>query len=489
MRIEESKKRLAHLGTSVPFEALRASLIHYLVDLDPQLFVQQPMKIGNRGGRRWLLRYSSGAFIVILLVVLLSHTFEPTNSHREPFDHRVETSVSGYEATGSSEKVSDTSFIDTSPSTLNEASNAPSSEGLPNANALKDTSAAVSDGAVAIEASAAVPSPQIPVTPKPQFDVVIAHHSEEPYYIKVWTDSLRSIPFIQELGMRIIIYTKGSMELAKVKEASGADEVLQLPNVGREGGTYLHHLLSVYADPPRFTLFAHAKLRKAQEEGSGKMTQWLQDRLRTKFDNETGFMSMDRKHDICYCGYCTDMGRDDFYPLWPQIYSMLQGKVCQRLEGHVLSFNGHFIVSRKRILARSRGMYQYLQALVDAPEDRWIHSEPEPEVRQFSGLPLPVRDCILICETCCRSHLLFSLPQQVLSVKAFSMNGNADSEMCQWFEKDKGKSTPSNPKFGHTLERLWHTIFTCEDPAEVVDCDTTGMKAEGPGGCSCRDSP
>ncbi|CAD6588614.1 MAG: hypothetical protein ASARMPRED_003617 [Alectoria sarmentosa] len=393
------------------------------------------MKIRNRGGRRLVLRYSSGAFIVILLVVLLSHTFEPTNSHPEPYDHHIGTS--GYESTRSSNKVSATAFLDTSTSTLNEASNAPSSEGLPNANALKDTSAAVSDGAVAIEASAAVPSPQIPVTSKPQFDVVIAHHSEEPYYIKVWTDSLRSIPYMQELGMRIIIYTKGSMEPAGIKEASGADEVLQLPNVGREGGTYLHHLLSVYADPPRFTLFAQAKLRKAQEEGSGKMTQWLQDRLWTRFDNETGFMSMDRKHDICYCGHCTDMGRDDFYPLWPQIYSILQGKVCQRLEGHVLSFNGHFIVSRKRILARSREIYQYLQALVEAPEDHWIHSEPEPE----------------------------------------------------WFDKDKGKSTPSNPKFGHTLERLWHTIFTCDDPAEVVDCDATGMKAEGPGGCSCRDSP
>ncbi|CAF9933245.1 MAG: hypothetical protein ALECFALPRED_005536 [Alectoria fallacina] len=393
------------------------------------------MKVGNRGGRRLLLRYSSGAFIVILLVVLLSNTLEPINSHRGPYDHHVQTS--GSESTRSSNKVSDTAFLDTYTSTLNEASNAPSSEGLPNANTLKDTSAAVSDGTVAFEASAAVPSPQIPVAPKAQFDVVIAHHSEEPHYIKVWTDSLRSIPYLQELGMRIIIYTKGSMEPAGIKEASGADDVLQLPNVGREGGTYLHHLLRAYDDPPRFILFAQAKLRKAQEEGSGKMTQWLQDRLRTRFDNETGFMSMDRKHDICYCGHCTDMGRDDFYPLWPQIYSMLQGKVCQRLEGHVLSFNGHFIVSKKRILARSRGIYQYLQALVDAPEDHWIHSEPEPE----------------------------------------------------WFEKDKGKSTPSNPKFGHTLERLWHTIFTCDDPAEVVDCDATGMKVEGPGGCSCRDPP
>ena len=393
------------------------------------------MRIGSRAGRPLCSRCSSGALIVVLLLVLTYYIFKPYKSLRERYDHDVEASE--HKSTTSPESLSNITYPDTFFPPLNDASIAPSSEGLQTSNGSKDTLAPSSDGATSIKAPPAAPDSQIPVAPKPQFDVVIAHHSEEPYYIKVWTDSLRSIPFVQELGMRIIIYTKGSMEPLAIKEASAADEVIQLPNVGREGGTYLHHLLSVHDDPPQFTLLAQAKLRKAQEEGSGEMTQWLQDRLRTKFGNETGFMSMDRKHDICYCGHCTDMGRDDFYPLWPQIYSMLQGKVCQRLEGHVLSFNGHFIVSRNRILARPRRIYQYLQSLVDAPADHWIHSEPEPK----------------------------------------------------WFEKDKGKSMPSNPKFGHTLERLWHTIFDCDDPEKVVDCDMKGMRREGLGGCSCRDTP
>ena len=393
------------------------------------------MKIGSYGGRRLLLRYSSGAFVVILLLVLLSHIFDTPRSLGERYDNVA--GATGYESVALLGTASDAASRDiSSSSALNDASIAPSSEGLPTINAPKDTLVIGSDGAVRIQPPAAVPGSRTPVTSKAQLDVVIAHHSEEPYYIKVWTNSLRSVPYMQELGMRVIIYTKGSMEPAAIREASGADGVIQLPNVGREGGTYLHHLLNVYDDPPQFILFAQAKLKKGQEEGSGEMTQWLQDRLRTKFDNETGFMSMDRKHDICYCGHCTDMNRDEFHPMWPQIYSMLQGKVCQRLEGHVLSFNGHFIVSRKRVLARSRGTYEYLQTLVDAPEGHWIHSEPEPE----------------------------------------------------WFEKKKGRSTPSNPKFGHTLERLWHTIFTCDDPAKVVDCDIKGMKAEAPGGCSCKDA-
>lgn len=153
--------------------------------------------------------------------------------------------------------------------------------------------------------------------------------------------------------------------------------------------------------------------------------------------NDTGFMNLDRKHDICYCGHCTDMGPDDFYPLWPEIYTLLQSTVCQVLEGHLLSSNGHFIVLKRRIVAPPRWTYEYLKELVDAPEDHWRHAEPEPK----------------------------------------------------WFETEKGKSVPSNPKFGHTIERLWHVLFSCSDPADMADCDLEGMKAKGTGGCTCKDFP
>lgn len=59
----------------------------------------------------------------------------------------------------------------------------------------------------------------------------------------------------------------------------------------------------------------------------------------------------------------------------------------------------------------------------------------------------------------------------------------------KWFEKKIGRSLPSNPKFGHTLEGLCRTIFRCTKPADVVDWDVNGTKVEGPGGCSCRDPP
>ena len=302
------------------------------------------------------------------------------------------------------------------------------------------SSAANQDSPILDAASIPVPVSQA-ASSNPQLHVVIAHHTEEPYYIRTWTENLRAIPYVQELGLRVIIYTKGpETDLTTLKEVSGAEEVFRLPNVGREGGTYLHHLLSVYDDPPQFVMVTQSYIKKAQQEKgehTGELKPWLYDRLNTRFGRDTGFMSLDRKHDICYCGHCTDMGRDDFYPLWPQIYTMLQNTVCHELEGQVLSFNGHFIVSRNRILARPKSTYEFLRELVNAPEDHWIHAEPKP----------------------------------------------------QWFEKEKGKSTPSNPKFGHTLERLWHTLFNCSDPADMIDCDLQGMKAEGSGGCTCNDIP
>ena len=268
--------------------------------------------------------------------------------------------------------------------------------------------------------------------------VVVAHHEENPIFIRTWLDDLRSISHVKQHGLYVTIYTKGTMNPAQILETTAAQEVIQLSNIGREGGTHLHHILKIYEDPPPVTLFTQAYLKMAQHEGSGEkaghLTDWLMDRLNNRFDNSTGFMSLDRKHDVCYCGHCLDMN-SDYYPLWPQLHTLITGRVCHQGEPTIISFNAHFIVSRKRILNRPRSTYQYLQELVDAPEDHWVHAE----------------------------------------------------ELPRWFEEKKGKSVPDNPKFGHTLERLWHTLFACDTADVVEDCDVEGMKPEGKGGCMCRD--
>ena len=325
---------------------------------------------------------------------------------------------------------------------------------------VSDPDGAAIESEVAVEGQAhlekestvlkSTPSTQEPDTSsaanEARLHVVIAHYEEDPFYIRTWLDDLRTVPYVKSLGLHVTIYTKGSSDPAQIRATTAAEEVIQLSNTGREGGTYLHHILKHYEDPPFFTLFTQAYLRQAQQEGSGAkaghLVDWLLDRLNNKFDDSTGFLSLDRKHDICYCGHCMDIGQDfyhskkDFYPLWPQLYALITGKVCHHKQPTIMSFNGHFIVSRKRILALPRHIYEYIQELVNASEDHWVHTEEEPK----------------------------------------------------WFDKKKGKSIPSNPKFGHTLERLWHTLFACDSPDVVEDCDIEGLKVEGQGGCMCRDT-
>lgn len=300
------------------------------------------------------------------------------------------------------------------------------------------------DKAAPLDDSLAADVPDIPSTSNGAgIHIVISHYTEEPFYIARWLNSLRSIPSIATLGTNTIIYTKGTVtDVAGLKDVATADAVVQVPNIGREGSTYLHHILANWDDLPPYTLFTQAIIKKAQKEGaadaddSGTLLSWLTSRLAEQFDNNTGFMSLDRKHDICHCGHCTDIhNHDEFYPLWPQLFAMMEGRVCAAGEPSVLSFNGHFIVSRKRIRERPREWYEYLRDLVDAPEGHWLHEESFPK----------------------------------------------------WFDREKGKSSPQDPKFGHTLERLWHVVFKCANTADVRDCEVKEGEEEGQGGCSCND--
>ena len=378
-----------------------------------------------------LLRYSIAASLAILLTILILPSGYPQSSVQ------IHTASGGSSAPKAVSPSQDALRISQLADPVTATSLATSATGV------EDTSFAPHNKTPLVDTASGKTDAPPSTTHVPHLHLVIAHHNEEPFWMRRWIDSVRSIAYVQELGIKVIVYTKGrGTDLVTLKETTAADEVFQLPNVGREGSTYLHHLLNTYDDPPPFTMFTQAIIKKGQYlsgeiegEHVAKLKDWIYDKLSEKFTSDIGFMSLDRKHDICHCGHCTDMGRDDFYPLWPQLYVMLEGTVCQELEGNVLSFNGHFIVSRKRILSRPKSIYEYLKELIDAPQDHWLHAEPEPK----------------------------------------------------WFEKDKGKSTPDDPKFGHTLERLWHVIFNCSNPAQMVDCDVKGMKAEGPGGCTCKD--
>lgn len=76
-----------------------------------------------------------------------------------------------------------------------------------------------------------------------QVEVVLAHHSEDISW-------LSRIP----ADVAIRLYTKGTQAL----KSSSQTSVQQLPNVGRESHTYLHHIVENYEDLSKWTVFTQA---------------------------------------------------------------------------------------------------------------------------------------------------------------------------------------------------------------------------------------
>jgi hypothetical protein len=80
-------------------------------------------------------------------------------------------------------------------------------------------------------------------------DIVIAYYNEDLANTQAHMQNVRSRRFIQARQNRVLIYNKGSRtehEIRRGLKLKRSDEVIPLPNVGREGQTYLAHILLHY---------------------------------------------------------------------------------------------------------------------------------------------------------------------------------------------------------------------------------------------------
>ena len=258
----------------------------------------------------------------------------------------------------------------------------------------------------------------------PQFHVVASHYGADPKGLDEWIAGFRTIPYIQELGLKVTIYSKDrKVNLTHLQSVTGADEVLRRPNIGRESETYLHHILQNYDTLPRFTFFTQAEPVVQFGRPAGFDLEHHRF-LKSQFKNATGFMNLGYPHPNphlkCDCGKCAT----GYYPLLPQLHAMITREVCYTppgSDGQTIHIWGQFIASRDRIRERPRHIYEYLHRLISAPRGHWIHDEQEPAE--------PLRNLV---------H----------------------------------ESEPSNPLFGHTLERLWPTLFGCADET-TEGCEIT----------------
>ncbi|KAI8955386.1 hypothetical protein F4801DRAFT_529136 [Xylaria longipes] len=182
-----------------------------------------------------------------------------------------------------------------------------------------------------------------PVRRSWDLDIVIAWYDEPVEQVVRTVQLALELPTISGRKVRTIVYNKGTLnetELDVNFPVQSGLVIRRLENVGREGDTYLSHVLESKQDWASHTLFIQAE---PHEPG------YLQSRLEDYFVEQTGFLSLSHVRNLCpSCDACNDHSgwtangtvlRDIFERANPS-------KTCQDIS---LTYRGQFVVSSRRM--------------------------------------------------------------------------------------------------------------------------------------------
>ncbi|KAH7348040.1 hypothetical protein BKA66DRAFT_542379 [Pyrenochaeta sp. MPI-SDFR-AT-0127] len=260
-------------------------------------------------------------------------------------------------------------------------------------------------------------------------EVVISLYQEPLSMVQSLISTLRNdIPSLS--GARVHIYIQNrDVDIGFIQQQTGAENVSQLPKIGREGETILYHIISQWDFLAEHTLFIQADVHNPRE---------FHNRLRRYFDpKQTGMLSLGFSGHTCsYRHGCGDQwGWRETSNIISHIYSQVYNvsephtKTCRDI---LLSYKGQFIVSGRRIRGIPKATYIKLHsALVDM--NSWAHQSEY-------------------------------------------INSGSDSS--------------NSSLFGYTLERLWNLIFQCSDMNIAWKCASL-LSRERRGGsiqdCQCLD--
>ncbi len=171
------------------------------------------------------------------------------------------------------------------------------------------------------------------------------------------------------------IYVKDEKADAdKIKQQSGAKSVTVLPNIGREGGTYLHHIIERWDSLAKQTIFLQAEIHNPREFWPHLNYYFVPDK--------TGFLSLGWSGSVCNCDSCSDRfyWQDDTQ-LFPALQRRINGEdTCREV---LLSYKGQFVVSAARIRGIDKSIYQDLWGAF-ANETGWAHQEDYVQGRKDS---------------------------------------------------------------------------------------------------------
>ncbi|KAK6593223.1 hypothetical protein H4I96_11158 [Botrytis cinerea] len=197
------------------------------------------------------------------------------------------------------------------------------------------------------------------------FDIVISAYKETPESISRMLKAIKSTSYLSSHNTRILIYTKDpTVSLSMLKNSTGADIVERLPNLGREGGTYLNHIITHWNDLAAKTMFIQAHAHNIRE---------LIPRIDSYLIPQTGMLSLGFSESTCSCKNCGDrFGWTDDWAMVPSLYESIYGSSCTDSTKILLSYKGQFIASARRIRGISRVIYEDLLSTITS-ESGWSH--------------------------------------------------------------------------------------------------------------------
>ncbi|KAF2170547.1 hypothetical protein M409DRAFT_51571 [Zasmidium cellare ATCC 36951] len=213
--------------------------------------------------------------------------------------------------------------------------------------------------------------------PETDFDIVVSIYKEDPAAVNDTISRILSLPSVPP-NHRVLLYSKDEgADVAALQAQFPNAEVIQLPNIGREGQTYLHHILNRWDDLARHTLFTQAVLDNFGE---------ALHRIENYYVPETGMLGLSFASEVCDCHQCADPYWHDSSGVLAKTYEMANNRTCGWF---MLSYKGQFISSAARVRGAGKEVYQYLYEGMTEP-DSWAHqSEYLGAIQQPDSLNAP----------------------------------------------------------------------------------------------------
>jgi hypothetical protein len=191
-----------------------------------------------------------------------------------------------------------------------------------------------------------------------KFEIVIAHYSESLYELNEILTSIKEVSLINRLDPIVTIYSKNDAFSDKnYNDVVPSARVIRHENNGREGGTYLHHILANYDQLAEHTLFMQAEVHNVA---------YFIRHMKEFFTEETGFLPLSFTGRHCEMSRCMDeFGYQETRGDIPALYTQLYGQLPER--GQIsINYKGQFILSARRARGVKKSVLELLHDTVES---------------------------------------------------------------------------------------------------------------------------